>query len=85
MVKLLSFLLLEVPDSFFCLNVLEVSIHFKVSSCLALLFDCLLEGVVCESAVVCMLMLDPHTAIRAQASNTFFASTVSSNENPHWR
>ena len=46
MVKLISYLLLEVPDLFFRLAVLEVSVHSIVSYRLAFLLDCLLEGVV---------------------------------------
>ena len=58
MMKLIYCLLLEVPDSFFCLIVLEVSIHSTVRYFLAFYFDCLLEGVVYKAAVVSGKMID---------------------------
>ena len=58
MVELLPFLLLEIPNLFFHLAVLEVSIHYTVRYCLDFLCDCLLEGVVCKAAIFCVVMLD---------------------------
>ena len=60
MVKLLTCLFLEVPDSFLRLAVLEVSIHSTVT-CLDFLLDLLLGVVVCKAASVYMIMLDYHT------------------------
>ena len=58
MVELIFCFLLEIPDSFFHLAVLEASIHSIVRYHMDLLREFLLECVVCEAAIVCMAMLD---------------------------
>ena len=52
MVGSLTCLLLDIPDSFFRLDVLEVRINSTVRYCLDFLSDCMLE------AIVCMVMFD---------------------------
>ena len=57
-VELLPWSLLDIPDSFFYLAILEVSIHSTVGNFLVFLIYWLLEGVVCKSSIVSMVRFD---------------------------
>ena len=85
MVELLTCLLLEITDSFFRLDVLEVSINSTLRYHLAFLSDCLLEGVVYKAAIVCIVMFGFNPVCPGVSIKAFFASTVSSDENPRCR
>jgi hypothetical protein len=53
----------DVSDGSFSNAILEVGVDAAVRNCLLVLFAMILEGVVCESAVVCVIVLDGHAVI----------------------
>ena len=62
-----------VPDCSFCDAILEVGVDATVGNCLSLLTAVLLEGVVCESSVVSMILLDSDAMISRKTLEGFFS------------